>query len=301
MLPFLREGLVLEMHFNELVGATTYDLSGYSNHGTIYGASRLSEGFVRALHFDGVDDCVSVSYFPYLSKFTVAAWARCYQVSDIRYQRIIWFGSTDGTPSWNIYITRFSPYSTLFEVSKPDGTGFTLSFAITNPSGWNFYAATFDGSIYRIYLNGMLRTSRSDVAPRIPATPTLRIGCRAPGADYSWITVDEVLIYDRALTEEEIKELYYHGSENKFNITIGLLNNGYADLGNSFVAIVYLKNGTILQFPLILEDSLKRGSYLEKTITVDGYYPSYGLVDKLIVCSNDCQGVCSEVIINNQC
>jgi len=136
---------------------------------------------------------------------------------------------------------------------------------------------------------------------RVRATPNQPLYIMRGCGGYLKSIVDEVRIYNRALTEEEIKKLYYHGFENKFNITIGLLNNGYADLGNSFVAIVYLKNGTILQFPLILEDSLKRGSYSEKTITVDGYYPSYGLVDKVIVCSNDCQGVCSEVIINNQC
>jgi hypothetical protein len=113
--------------------------------------------------------------------------------------------------------------------------------------------------------------------------------------------VDEVRIYNRALTEEEIKELYYNGLTNKFNITIGLLNLGFADLGKSFNAIVYLKNGTILQLPLILDRDLNRGSYLEKTLTIDGYYPSYGLVDKIMVCSNDCQGVCSEIIVNNQC
>jgi hypothetical protein len=54
--------------------------------------------------------------------------------------------------------------------------------------------------------------------------------------------IDEVCIYKRALSDEEIKELYYNGLTNKFNITIGLLNSGFADLGKSFTAIVYLKN-----------------------------------------------------------
>jgi hypothetical protein len=113
--------------------------------------------------------------------------------------------------------------------------------------------------------------------------------------------IDEVRIYNRALSDDEIKELYYNGLTNKFNITIGLLNFGYADLGKSFNAIVYLKNGTILQLPLILNRDLIKGSYLENNLTIDGYYPSYGLIDKIMVCSNDCQGVCSEIIVNNQC
>jgi hypothetical protein len=95
--------------------------------------------------------------------------------------------------------------------------------------------------------------------------------------------------------------LYYNGLTNKFNITIGLLNFGYADLDKSFNAIVYLKNGTILQLPLTLNRDLTKGSYLENNLTIDGYYPSYGLIDKIMVCSNDCQGVFSEIIVNNQC
>jgi hypothetical protein len=114
-------------------------------------------------------------------------------------------------------------------------------------------------------------------------------------------TIDEVRIYNRALSDEEIKELYYNGLTNKFNITIGLLNLGFADLGKSFTAIVYLKNGTILQLPLVLDNNLNKGYYLEKALTIDDYYPSYGLVDKIMVCSNDCQGVCSEITVNNQC
>ncbi|MFZ8829955.1 MAG: hypothetical protein ACO2OO_00670 [Candidatus Aenigmatarchaeota archaeon] len=75
---------------------------------------------------------------------------------------------------------------------------------------------------------------------------------------------------------------------NKFNITIGLLNSGFADLGKSFTSIIYLKNGTILQLPLTLNRDLTKGSYLENNLTI-------------MVCSNDCQGVCSEIIVNNQC
>jgi len=159
----------------------------------------------------------------------------------------------------------------------------------------------YDGSAIRIYVNGNFENSVSQTTRRSNTVGAV-IGSRY-SKDQKYVNgiIDEVHIYNRALSEDEIKQLYYNGLTNKFNITIGLLNFGYADLGKSFNAIVYLKNGTILQLPLVLNRDLTKGSYLEKTLTIDGYYPSYGLVDKIMVCSNDCQGVCSEIKINNQC
>jgi len=135
-------------------------------------------------------------------------------------------------------------------------------------SCWNYNTLGFIGKTNVYLFTGAWWWAQSELNP--------------PSAFFNG-TIDEVRIYNRALSEDEVKELYYEGLTNKFNITIGLLNSGYADLGNSFTAIVYLKNGTILQLPLILDNNLSKGYYLEKTLTIDGYYPSYGLVDKIMV------------------
>ena len=172
---------------------------------------------------------------------------------------------------------------------------------------WHHLAFVWEGPSTRkqlIYVNGTL------VATRI-STGLLTVTSGATTGNGGWVgrysnayhngMIDEVRIYNRALREEEIQKLYYNGLENEFNITIGLFNFGFADLGNNFVAYVYLRNGTILQKPLILDSNLKRGNYLEYNLTIEGYHPSYGLVDKIMVCSNDCQGVCNEVMVNNEC
>jgi len=165
-------------------------------------------------------------------------------------------------------------------------------------SKWVFITTIYSEKLNKaeLWINENLVNTKTSITPYVKTTSPLWLEGRG------WKgTKDEVRIYNRALTQEEIQKLYYNGLENKFNITIGLFNSGFADLGNSFVAYVYLKNGTILQRPLILDNNLKRGSYLEYNLTIEGYYPSYGLVDKIMVCSNDCQGVCSEIIVNNQC
>jgi hypothetical protein len=166
-------------------------------------------------------------------------------------------------------------------------------------SGWTMFSMVVDipGNFLKAYTNTSLTRNTAFPSPPKP----INVSFFAPCDGGVNMTLDEIRLYNRILAEDEIKELYYNGLTNKFNITIGLLNFGYADLGNSFTAIVYLKNGTILQLPLILDNDLSKGYYLEKTLTIDGYYPSYGLIDKIMVCSNDCQGICSEIIVNNQC
>jgi len=48
--------------FAELRGNTVYDLSGYGNHGTIYGPVWTRGPLIGCLSFDGVDDYVRVPY-----------------------------------------------------------------------------------------------------------------------------------------------------------------------------------------------------------------------------------------------
>jgi hypothetical protein len=185
-------------------------------------------------------------------------------------------------------------------------TGDFFEYCMSRPRNvWHHVALVVSdsGKYFQTYLNAQAGCYKSLSASFNPGVFKTYIGGSSMARPLGLFngTIDEVRVYNRALSEDEIKELYYEGLTNKFNITIGLLNSGYADLGNSFTAIVYLKNGTILQLPLILDNNLSKGYYLEKTLTIDGYYPSYGLVDKIMVCSNDCQGVCSEIIVNNQC
>jgi len=65
--PFWRpRGCVLWLDLLEPKGDTAYDKSGYDNHGTIYGATRVRTLGRYGLEFDGVDDSVRVGANPYL-------------------------------------------------------------------------------------------------------------------------------------------------------------------------------------------------------------------------------------------
>jgi len=312
----LMNGLVLWLPMDEGEGTIVYDYSGYGNNGNLYNGTNAcsnppTEGcptwvdgvLGKALSFDGVDDYVIVPNSPTLNpskEVSVITWALFNILSDDKgaidlIGKTLWWGG-----AFELQYFGDDIYFKIFNFTSSD-LARVNNYLITDR--WYFVAGTYNSNngIINLYINGTLLAYKSSGGQINISTSNIAIG-RNPAAGYFHNgTIDEVLIYNRALSEEEIKKLYYNSLENKFNITIGLLNNGYADLGNSFTAIVYLKNGTILQFPINFERSLNKGNYFEYNLTVDGYYPSYGLVDKLIVCSNDCQGVCSEVRVNNKC
>jgi len=302
----LLNGLVLWLPMDEGSGTIAYDYSGYGNNGTLYSGTNVCSNpptsgcptwvdgkFGKAISFDGVNDWIRLPpLFPNSGVCNLAMMAWSFDIGmDPSYPRGgVVSGQSNG---WaNI---EYNDNNLRFELrNSSNGNAIFISGDYRNK--WLSTALVLDNGYVRAYINGSKVWDGTYIG--CIGLTDWRIGVHDR---YFNGTIDEVRIYNRALSDDEIKQLYYEGLTNKFNITIGLLNSGYADLGNSFTAIVYLKNGTIFQLPLVLDNNLSKGYYLEKTLTIDGYYPSYGLVDKIIVCSNDCQGVCSEIKINNQC
>ena len=208
MLPIVRDGLVLELHFNELNGSTVYDLSGNNNHGTIYGATRVQEGFGRALLFDGVDDKVDIPYSPILNppEFSLLAWAMV----------------KGGQGTWRSVITsRVAPPLKGYIIYAGNdnywqfwvGNGSSWIMVYGPPvelNKWVFLVATYDGTYMRFYVNRVMYGPKSTVYLQNDISPT-RIGAGATeGSGDYWFNgiIDEVLIYNRALSESEIKAIY---------------------------------------------------------------------------------------------
>jgi len=216
MLPFLREGLVLEMHFNELVGTIVYDLSGYSNHGTIYGATRVNEGFVRALRFDGVDDYVESVDLDLLPPFTLMAWI--YNEDIARIGTIIAKTGTTfiDTNYWmdvrsggSIYFGAYDTAANCRYVATAAG--------VIEANKWYHVAGTYDGSTFKVYVNGTERPEKLTWSGSIVQNDyKLRIGVRGLYGHWFKGLIDEVYIWRRALSASEIRAIYDYYMKKKF-------------------------------------------------------------------------------------
>jgi hydrogenase maturation factor HypE len=69
---------------------------------------------------------------------------------------------------------------------------------------WTHLASTFDGTTLRLYVNGTLVQSKAVSGSIVAGTGALRIGGNAVWGEWFRGYIDEVRIYNRALTAAEI-------------------------------------------------------------------------------------------------
>jgi hypothetical protein len=72
-------------------------------------------------------------------------------------------------------------------------------------NAWTHLAVTYDGSSMRFYTNGVLVRTTSNVTPIKASTGNLRIGGNSVWGEFFSGLIDDVRIYNRALTATEIQ------------------------------------------------------------------------------------------------
>jgi hypothetical protein len=259
----LLNGLVLWLPMDEGSGTIAYDYSGYGNNGTLYNGTNICsnppnsgcptwvDGKIgRALSFDGVNDYVDIPCIPQyelVGSFSVAAWAKP-QENTWRLGIVttrFYYGSA-GTFYFSLGFA-FTRGAYLF---LTNGTHSLINSECLTPitlDNWYYLVASVDPTNATLYIfnsSGLQKAcswsyNSLPVFTKCPNSIKLARAIDWEGPKKS--TIDEVRIYNRALSEDEIKELYYNGLTNKFNITIGLLNFGYADLGKKFYCYCLFK------------------------------------------------------------
>ena len=211
--------------FDEGEDDTAYDSSGF-NHGTIYGATWTSGQIDGALEFDGIDDYAEVpddnSLEP--SNLTVSAWI--YRNSTSTRDVILQKGSTT-------YLDDRNGYYLVVKAASDSGYSNKAMFylmvngqhKIAPPSDtpimedtWYHVAATYDGSSIKIYVNGVEEgtpTIESGPIDYIGEQQDFKIGAGEKGngllQNHFDGSIDDVRVYDRALSAEEVWQLYQAG------------------------------------------------------------------------------------------
>ena len=189
-----------------------YDYSGHGNHGTITGATWVSKGRRgAALLFDGVDDyvdCGDDDSLKLTGSFSILCWIKLH--SDIigKNASILDFNYVDGYCLFKRKTDKIRAYRDLGGA----GTGYLDGVAKLVADTWYHLAWVVDDTISKgyIYINGALDNSGTlDNTPSF-GEGTLLVGRRADGFYFKGI-IDEVLIFNRVLTADEIRALYELG------------------------------------------------------------------------------------------
>jgi hypothetical protein len=216
----LTDGLIARWEFE---GDAT-DSSGNGNDGTLVGDPAWVDGpagFGQALSFDGVDDHITMGTGPSLdgpTDFTVAAWVK----TDSRGEHtIIQQRMGGGTGYQGQYIlsvgtahnSAIDPGQVYFMIYNADFQWEIKSAQTINDGDWHYVAGVRSGETGSIYIDGNLDATATAPVQDLSATIEVAIGRDVrDGGQYHKGELDEVVIYNRALTEDEIAQLAATGS-----------------------------------------------------------------------------------------
>jgi hypothetical protein len=205
--------------FDEGSGTTAYDSVG-TNDGTVYGATWTTGQINGALSFDGVDDYVDIPYNSNLDRnasegISLSVWFKLNSYPAGWNQGPIFglFDSADAGAKNYLFIDK-PLYGNLITWDQyPPSYGWIKSIK-PDLDTWYHIAVVEDSSYRAIYINGSLDVS--DNTPELyQGNPpdTIRIGSRADLAPFYFNgTIDDVMIFDIALSAQEIQQLYNNGS-----------------------------------------------------------------------------------------
>ncbi len=195
-------GLVAAFGFEETTGTVASDASGRGNNGTIQGATRASGRFGRALSFDGVNDVVTVADAATLDSphVTVSAWVLPTTLSGWR--TAVMKEAAAGVV-YGLYAHDNAPNPAM--TVGMSGVDHSASGAAPLPlNTWSHLAATYDGATVRLFVNGTQVSTKAISGTLAASANPLRIGGNSLWVRYFSGTIDEVRVYNRALSAAEI-------------------------------------------------------------------------------------------------
>ncbi|HKQ39422.1 MAG TPA: LamG domain-containing protein, partial [Verrucomicrobiae bacterium] len=185
------------------------DSAGGNDGAAVGGPTVVAGQSGRALNFDNIDDYVSVPYNRDLAitgDITLAAWIKRDSLSE--YGGLI--AKTDGANTWDFDLQFQNGQDTLALYSDTTGPSTIVSSNTVSDTAWHHIAFTRRGNLATFYIDGAdAGTATLDGGFGLNQNP-IRIGTDGPAWDPSSMfhgSMDDVRIYNRALTATEIQAL----------------------------------------------------------------------------------------------
>jgi len=179
---------------------------------------------VYSMEFDGTNDCINIDgALTTLSSTTVGSWSCWVKTTNATLsspQRMIQFGDTNGNGFLYIRIENDGKIGSQARNSGVSDWSFKSDSAIFSNNTWTHIAVVQDGVQPKVYKNGVevpitFTTSTDKTAwfSNLPSLDNGRIGCgnqnNAGDIQFFNGAIDEVSFFNTALTELEVKKIYY--------------------------------------------------------------------------------------------
>jgi len=204
--PDLVPSLVAYYKFDEGSGTSAADSRGGNNGNLTNGATWTTGKSGYGMQFDGVNDYVKLPNFakPTSGQISILAWFKATataqrQIIDMR-----------ETSSSGVYLGVNYVAGDVYAAINNDANLLLLSPSTAfNDGAWHHVAVTYNGLSPKLYADGVLVNTTSASASMVGSTFTSSIGSRYTKDSLFFNgSIDEVMIFNRALSASEIRLLY---------------------------------------------------------------------------------------------
>ncbi len=224
-----KSGLVGYWNFNDGAGAKAGDISGNGNTATLVGSPSWITGKLgKALNFNGSTNYATAGSSSSLNlsdTITISVWVK----SPDWHPTASWRAIVDKS-SYGIYVWPSSNILRFQLVLATTGI-VTVDSGVLNTNQWYHVVGTYDKNAgannFKIYVNGVLHDS-STQSNSIVAGNALNIGLYS-GSYFNGI-MDDLRIYNRALSVAEIQQLYKQNATQVNTSQNNFLTNGLVGL-----------------------------------------------------------------------
>ena len=217
--------------FDESSGNTAADSSGMGSSGNLVNGLTFSGCSIpgvsgNALSFDGTNDSIQLGdpaiLKDNLSQITVTAWVRPYALSVSSDKSILLrWGPSVQSYGLNLFgvggSSQRTPIFSIVAGSSSGNSAFTAQSATQVViDKWQFLAGTYDGISLKFFLNGKMtgQTGASGSINSATVPEGILIGRYSSGSNFPKAAMDDLRIYNIALSSEEIQDLYQAGKAN---------------------------------------------------------------------------------------
>lgn len=217
-------GYVGWWNFNEGAGSYANDTSGNGNTGTLTNMNTTGNAtsgwttecrYGSCLKFDGVNDRVAISdangvyEFNGTKPFSVSF---AYKIAVNETPRTEWLRFTDNEryaptrDGWHVYLHRYD--NRVYFERYVNSVGGAVGTGVITLGEWHYFAGVYNGTHVMAYSDGTQSGILSDVKSIPDIATSFTIGSTSIASSFLNGTIDEVMIFDRALSELEIAQLY---------------------------------------------------------------------------------------------
>ena len=225
--------LVTAYSFNEGSGTTVIDLSGTGNTGTISNATWTGAGkYGSGLMFNGTNSLITIADSASLhltTGFTLEAWVNPTTVSSA-WRDVIYKGND------NYYLEATTTAGGVPAIGQLVGTTHGETYGLTTLplNTWTHLAATYDGALQRLYVNGTEVANHAQTGTIVTSANPLQIGGDSIFGQYFAGMIDEVRVYNVALKPTDI-QADMATPLGSTTLPIVTLSNSSIDFGNQAV------------------------------------------------------------------